>query len=421
MQNDRMTADKRRTYGTGSVYRRSSDGRWVAQIENGWTPKGRRRYSRRVAGTEAAAKVKLREMILERNDADPNLNPRITVKGWLDKWLEIQAHRIRPSSYKTMSQSVDHWIIPVLGRDKLSALNAGHVRKLDQAIRAGGASATTSSNVCHVLRTALKAAVAEGYRVPDSVMAARLPSPSPNKRQAIPVDRAAHLLQIAFSTDSWVIPDPDPDDPDVRKDQIIARRIDGTRWLAGLLLGMRQAEVLGLTWDLVDLDHGMLTVTRQLQRIRDDAPTPDDFDGEHLEGVYYLTPTKTENGVRFLPLVQPMWDAMKVWRERCPSTPWDLVWPNRKGHPINSTEDRRAWRGLQRAAGVCKPSGELYKVHEMRHSTASLLMAANVPAHVVLAIVGHSALSMTMHYSHASTEDTRRALEGVSAQLQIGR
>lgn len=411
-----MTASKRRTYGTGSIYQRK-DGRWVAQIEAGWTETGRRRYTRRIAKTEAQAKVRLKELLRSSWDGQPGIDPRKTVKAWCETWLEVESHRVRPGSYRTLHQSVRKWIVPVLGRERLADLNASHMRKLERAIRDSGGSATVAHNVCSTMKSVLKAAVVDGYPIPQSILAAPVPRLPPNPRQAIPVQQAAQIINASFAKDSWV----EPTDRREHLEWAAARPVDGTRWLAGLLLGMRQGEVLGLRWEDVDLDGGTLSIRWQLQWIAAGSPMPDDFEGEPLGDDYWFTVPKTSNGRRTLPLVQPMWQAMVDWRDRCPYSRFDLVWPNRRGGPQNKTNDRLAWRGVQRAAGVHKPSGEFWKVHEMRHGTASLLMAAKVPAPVVLAIVGHSTLTTTLGYSHATMADTRAALEGISEQLQIGR
>jgi hypothetical protein len=58
--------------GEGSIYRRSSDGRWVAQIEAGRAPSGRRRYARAVRRTRKDAQKALKDLI---RSADAGLTP----------------------------------------------------------------------------------------------------------------------------------------------------------------------------------------------------------------------------------------------------------------------------------------------------------------------------------------------------------
>ena len=86
---------------------------------------------------------------------------------------------------------------------------------------------------------------------------------------------------------------------------------------------------------------------------------------------------------------------------------------------MSGADDLRAWHALQEVAGVARPDGRPYTVHEARHSAATLLMALQVPAPVQIAIMGHSAIAVTQGYQHADLEGARRALEGVAGLLQI--
>lgn len=60
-----------------------------------------------------------------------------------------------------------------------------------------------------------------------------------------------------------------------------------------------------------------------------------------------------------------------------------------------------------------------YLVHEARRSTATLLMAVGVPATVVIAIMGHTAITTSMCYQHADLEQARAALEAVAPRLGL--
>ncbi|WP_172191188.1 tyrosine-type recombinase/integrase [Actinomyces faecalis] len=102
------------------------------------------------------------------------------------------------------------------------------------------------------------------------------------------------------------------------------------------------------------------------------------------------------------------------------------MWPRPSGAPYSKSDDRAAFRGLQDAAGVHKGGrGTLdspwvyYVVHEARHSTATLLMALDVPAPVIVSIMGHSSIASTRRYQHADVDQARRALEGVAGLLRI--
>ena len=58
------------------------------------------------------------------------------------------------------------------------------------------------------------------------------------------------------------------------------------------------------------------------------------------------------------------------------------------------------------------------RVHDLRHTAASLLLAQNVPARVVMEILGHSQIALTMNtYSHVAPEVSREAADRMGRML----
>lgn len=427
-------------HGDGSVYQRP-DGKWVAQLWIGWTAKGTRRKRTRLCATEKLAKTALRDMRREWLTAQTALDPRLTVKRYADGWIEGYAERNRPQTVVAARASL-RWIIEAIGHRQLRELTAGDMAKVSSAVTVAGRSASTASNARRVLHTMLADARAEGHTIPEPAMVARMPVRAANPRGAFPVPDAARILQVAGADRAtWpelLRPDGATDSQwkALREGRRAAEETDVSRWAAAFLQGLRQGECLGLTWSCVDLDRGEIDVSWQLQEISPKATPPADYEVRRLkitpkptarnpepverDTSYCLVRPKTRAGQRVMPLVPWMVEALKVWRERCPESPHDLVWPTPSGTPRKPQIDTKAFQELVRLAAVPpKANGSAWVLHEARHTTVSILLALRVPTQVIIAIVGHSSFASTQTYAHVDLAPAREALEGVASELGL--
>lgn len=399
-----MTKDKRRQYGSGSVYQRKSDGRWMGVIQAGWTEKGTRRVITVSAATEVEAKRKVERKRRELDGSgQPAADARVTVKAWAEAWLEIHQRSARPKYYATDASIVRQWIIPTLGRKRIAALTPADVRAVVKAIEDAGRSTTTARYAQGVLKRMLRAAIVEeGARISEGVLLIPSPGKAVHDRDAIPTADARHLLNVARD------------------------RGESARWAAALLQGMRQGECLGLTWPAIDLDAGVIDVSWQLQalpyldRAAGTFRIPDSYDVRHLHGAHHLVRPKSTKGTRTLPLVPWMTGQLTERRAAAPASSHGLVWPRDNGGPMTSTSDRTAWHALQEAAGVAHPAGRPYYLHEARHTCATLLLEEGVDPAVITAILGHSSIVTSRGYQHVSQALARKALEDVAARLGMG-
>ena len=243
------------------------------------------------------------------------------------------------------------------------------------------------------------------------------------------IDDAVRILDSALHPDAW--PDlpglpplgrgrkRDKTDVEQHKRRRLLEGTDPSRWTAALLQGMRQGECLGLTWSSVDLKIGTMDISWQLKRYAVDAAVPPGLATRRLDGQYILTAPKTKAGKRIIPLVPWMVTALERWRDLCPESEHDLVWPRPSGGPISKGDDLAAWYGLLDVAGVHKPGPKQWVLHEARHTTVSLLEAAGVPPAVIIAIVGHATYASTRRYSHTELARARAALATVADDLGL--
>ena len=393
-------------HGEGSFYQRASDGRWVGTIEAGWSSRGTRR---RITVTDrdkqrAWDKFQARRKEVKLEGLTPEgVRAGASVESWMREWLEGRRCTVRPKTSALEESMSRTWIVPVLGRRKLAGLGPQDMRALTTAITSAGRSTTTAQTAQRILQQALRAAVVEGHQVPQRAIIAPAPRRAAPTRAAIPEADAIRLLDHAAGTP------------------------DAARWVAALLQGMRQGEVLGLTWECVDLEAGTVDVSWQLQALRylDRASgtfvMPDGYEARRVWGALHLVRPKTRSGYRVIPLV-PWMRAALADLAAAPRSPTGLVWYDlaRPERPRTSEADRAAWRRLQAEAGVARADGRPYVLHEARHTTATLLLGAGVDPEVIKAIMGHSDIVTTHGYQHVSTDMSRAALERVAERLRLG-
>jgi integrase len=176
-----------------------------------------------------------------------------------------------------------------------------------------------------------------------------------------------------------------------------------------LVLGLRKGEVLGLTWENVNLGAAEVDIGWQLQRVRRQLL--------HRE-------TKTDASEATLPLpdlcVAVLRDRRKVQdverRAAAPTEEWDetgLVFTGRYGSPVDPRHFNRRFDAMCDRAGVRR-----IRVHDTRHTCASLLAALDVHPRVAMAVLRHSNIAVTMDiYTDVPPAVTRDALKRLGAQL----
>lgn len=395
-------------YGEGSFYQRESDGMWVGSIEAGTNASGKRR---RITVTSKDKEKAWNKLQAKRKDiAISGMTPEgvragASVESWLRVWLQERQKTVRPKTFAGEAAALNKWVIPVLGRRKLDTLSPADMRKLTDAMEDAGMSSTYAGKAQMIFQQALKAAILEGHSVPERALLAKRPTKAVSDRQAIPLDDAVKLLHAARH----------------------ARQ--PARWVAALLQGMRQGEVLGLTWECVDLESGTLDISWQLQDLRyadRDKGTfavPRGYEARQIWKGYHLVRPKSASGYRVIPLVPWMRAQLQQMKEEAESigaySPHAFVFPREGGLPQSGKVDREEWKALQDAAGIRKGEG-YYVLHEARHTAATLLLAAGVDPEIIKAIMGHSDIVTTRGYQHVNVSMLKAALEKVAEQLQIG-
>ncbi|MGZ4666279.1 MAG: tyrosine-type recombinase/integrase, partial [Frankiaceae bacterium] len=273
---------------------------------------------------------------------------------------------------------------PAIGHIRLDRLQPEHLETLYTELEAEGLSAATVLRVHRVLSRALKVAMQRG--IVSRNVATLVEPPSVKRVEVLPLtpDEARRVLAEAD-----------------------ARR-NAARWSVALALGLRQSECLALSWEDIDLASGTLRIRRSLHRVK----------GKGL----VMEEPKSPTSRRTIALPEQLVAQLRAHRaaqlkERMAAgSLWEehgLVFAQANGRPIDRRSDHRAWQALLKAAGVRQA-----RLHDARHTAATLLLVQGVPARVVMAILGHSTMRVTTDtYQHVVPELAREAAERVGVAL----
>jgi integrase len=381
-----MTKRRTRGQGEGSIYQRASDGLWVAVLNLGWKDGKRdRRYF--YAPTRAAVAEKLTEALGRRQRGLPADVRRQTVAQFLAAWLEEDVKPTRePKTYESYESTVRLHIVPDLGRHQLAKLEPQHVRALLRQKEAAGLSPRSVQYIRVVLRVALNQAAR--WDLVARNVAALVEPPKAEREEVRPWTReeAQRFLEHA------------------RGDRL------GPLFSVALALGLRKAEALGLRWQDVELDGGVLHVRYQLQRLK----------GRGL----VLKRPKTARSRRTIALPAPTVAALRAHRERqagerlLAGARWresGFVFATTIGTPLSPSYVNVRFNRLVATAGV-----PTQRFHDQRHWCATLLLAQGVPPRVVMDLLGHSHISTLMNtYGHV-IEESRRQTADLMGRLLAG-
>jgi integrase len=284
-----------------------------------------------------------------------------------EDWLPGLRSQVRPSTWAEHRSKVEVHLVPAIGQVPLQRLAPGHLNTLYADLLERGLSARTVLHVHATIRRALADATRWGL-VPRNV--ALLASPPRPSRTELHVWTAADLRAfLAF----------------VEDDRLYAL------WLLAASTGMRRGEVLGLQWPDVDLGRARVGVRRSLVTV-----------GHQV----VVSEPKTAKGRRSVALDPATVAGLKAWRkhqtaERLAWGPaWTdsgLVFTREDGRPLHPREVTRAFSRHVLAAGV-----PIIRLHDLRHTHATLALAAGVHPKVVQERLGHANIAITLDtYSHA--------------------
>ncbi|MGD0862501.1 MAG: tyrosine-type recombinase/integrase [Candidatus Limnocylindrales bacterium] len=377
------TSHQRGRHGDGTIYT-TADGRLRAAITvpHALTGEPVRRYLS--AKTDAEIKRKLKDARAER--ATGGRTP--TVANWGERWLAMVAHRVRPATLTAYRVAIRHHVIPALGRAELGRLRPSDVEMMTAGMIDAGSAPSTAALVRRILVVCLTDAARDGLIARNVAQLARAPRTAEPFRRALTGDEVRVFLAAVA------------DDP------------LGPLVALGIATGLRRGELLALRWTDVDETAGTLTVARALAR--------------SAAGGYAVAEPKSRRAHRMIALPALARDALhrqaaaQTLEREAAGTAWQdrdgLVFADPIGRLWHPETVTTAWSALVRRTGI----GRL-RLHDLRHTAATLSLSAGVPVRDVADMLGHASPSITLDvYGHGVAEGPRRVADALDRALNGG-
>jgi integrase len=301
-----------------------------------------------------------------------------TFKDYLISWLSSIKASLSSTTWYQYEMTVRKHIVPTLGSYKLINLRPEYIQNLYNLKLKSGTGTRTIEVIHTVMHKSFSHAVKLGAISRNPVDATTPPRSKSREMEIFSETEVTHFLFSARGTH------------------------DEALYRLAIATGLRQSELLGLRWSDLDWKNRSLCVQRQLKR-------------NFKVGDYYATP-KTRSGTRTIALGERSLEVLRKhmnrqenerkaaghrWREN------DMVFPSSIGTPMSQRNLYRKFKEF-----LCLTGLPEIRFHDLRHTSASLMLNHGIPAIIVSRRLGHSKVSTTLDiYGHLIPEMQSQAAE----------
>lgn len=355
---------------------------WLVRVFLGRDPSTNKRHyhNHTIHGSKKDAQRYLNGVLREK-DLGTFIEPSsMTLNEYLNHWLETAAKpKLRERTYIEYKALLQRYVRPNLGGKKLSDIHPVNIQALYTELQKK-LSARTIRYTHAVISSAFKQAVKWRMMAINPASLVELPKQVKKEMKALSPEDAKRFLQVSSQ-----------------------ERL-GFLFAFVLNTGLRPSEYLGLQWKDIDLEKGVLMVQRSLVwRSKGQG--------------WYFTEPKTLRSRRNIPLPSLLARSLVEYKrkqaeERLKMGPKyqnnDLVFATSEGTPFMPRNVIRYFKEALKRAGL----PITMRLYDLRHSCATLLLAANENPKVVAERLGHASITLTLDtYSHVLPSMQKAASE----------
>lgn len=371
-----INQDKRNAKGSGSV-RQRKDGRWEARC----TIDGKTRSF--YADKQQDALKAMRAAQKENDDGLHTETTRITVGQWLKVWLEeYQKPIIRENTYYGTKGIINNYIIPALGAVKLRELTSPMIQRFYNDLNKNN-SDWLVREVHAKFRTALNKAVKLRYLIVNPASVCNLPPKPQHEIKPLNEEEIKAFLE-----------------------NIKGHPLENL-YIFTLFTGMRQGEVLGLSWDSVNFDEGSITVKQQLLCHRGK---------DYEKSRYYLGPTKSGKSrvitpapfvMEILKRIRKEQHKAQITLESFYKNELNLVFTTPTGECLKHSKVYYHFKRIAEQLNIPQA-----RFHDMRHTYAVTALQEGDNPKTVQETLGHATVEFTLNvYTHVTEKMKKDSAE----------
>jgi len=341
------------------------DRRWLIRVYLGRDHETKKRnyHNRTIRGTMREAQAYLTKKLRERDLGRDLEGAKITLNEYLDRWLDTAVKpRVRQKTCQDYDGILRRYIRPGLGDRVLVSMRPMDIQTIYHGMIERGLSARTVRYTHAVLRSALRQALLWRLLLENPVDGVKIPQQLRAEMRSLTVEQAQAFLRAALAT---------PHGP------VLA---------VALTTGMRPSEYLALKWQDLDWTRQTVSVVRSVRR---------------LDGRWCFSDTKRSRSRRPIRLQSWIVALLRDLRTKggaqdLYSEAHDLVFRTPSGQPINADCLAKHFRSILDLAGVPR-----IRLYDLRHSAATIALAAGVSPKVVFEQLGHASTAFTLDtYAH---------------------
>lgn len=370
--------------------RQRADGRWEVRISLGIDfATGEPKRISRYAATQAEA-VKLLHQLSFMRDTAPNRFRPVTLGEWLDMCLEVyMKNSLKQSTYNSYESYIRVHLKPALGDLTLQEITPRLLQQYyNYKSETEGLAPKTIVNINLFLHKALSFAISEGYLSSNPAEAINLSRGHKPQIEILTRDEQAQLIHASYQHRYGVF---------VR---------------LTLFTGLRLGELLGLRWEDIDFQMGLLHVRRTLNRLNK-KERPSTLKENKTEIV--IQEPKTENSIRSIPLLPSVVQDLIGWRsvqanDRIAAKEQyrdsGMLVTNQYGGYIEPRTFKDYYNQILEIGGM-----RHFTFHALRHTFASRAMEQGMDPKTLSVILGHYSVSFTLDtYAHVLIDHKREGM-----------